>query len=491
MTTTDPARPQKVAVVTLGCGRNEVDSANAAGLLAASGYELVDDPEQADAVLVNTCAFVEAAKRESIDTVLDAAALKQTGQARQVLVMGCLAERYTEELRAELPEVDAVVPFGDYRRLPDLLGTRSVGGANSAPTDRGTGSGGSRGAEPPAFVGSPGPPRPNPPGALVPPGRRALPMVFPTPAAAAFPARAAPQGPVAMVKLAEGCDRECSFCAIPSFRGPFRSRRPTEVLAEVAWLAGRGVSEVCLVAENSTSYGKDLGGREALVHLLRDLAGVDGLRRVRLNYLQPDELTGGLLEEMAANPVVCSYFDLSLQHASAPVLRRMRRGGSRAAFLELVGRIRALDPDAAFRSNFILGFPGERAADVRDLEDFLEEARLDWVAFFAFSPEDGTAALDLDGRVPSWTAGARVERLQELQDRVLGEVQAGWVGRELEVLVEREADGDGAAEGRSFREGVDCDGVVRVEGHRGRVGEYLRVEVTAAEGPELVARPAR
>jgi ribosomal protein S12 methylthiotransferase len=468
---TTPTPPTTVALVTLGCGRNEVDSANAAGLLAASGYRVVDDPEQADAVVVNTCAFVEAAKRESIETVLDAAALKLTGPAKKVLVMGCLAERYTEELRAELPEVDAVVPFAEYGRLPGLLGqARSIGGADSAP--------------------------PNPPTALLPPGRRALPMVFPTPTAAAFPPRAAAPGPVAMVKLAEGCDRDCSFCAIPSFRGPFRSRRPTEILAEVAWLAGQGVSEVCLVAENSTSYGKDLGGREALVHLLRDLAGVEGLRRVRLNYLQPDELTGGLLEEMAANPVVCSYFDLSLQHASAPVLRRMRRGGSRAAFLDLVARIRALDPDAAFRSNFILGFPGERAADVRELEDFLEAARLDWVAFFAWSPEDGTAALSLDGRVPPRTARARVERLQELQDRVLGEVQAGWVGRELEVLVERagapQAGADGTtAEGRSFREGVDCDGVVQVEGHQGRVGEYLRVEVTAAEGPELVARPAR
>ncbi|HEU4399171.1 MAG TPA: 30S ribosomal protein S12 methylthiotransferase RimO [Actinomycetota bacterium] len=463
----DPVPPATVAIVTLGCGRNEVDSANAAGLLAASGFQVVDDPEHADAVLVNTCAFIEAAKRESIETVLDAATLEQHGRTRKVLVMGCLAERYTEELRAELSEADAVVPFRDYGRLPQLLRqgpnppVRSIGGANSAP--------------------------PMPP--MVPPGRRALPMVFPTPAAAAFPPRTAAPGPVAMVKLAEGCDRDCSFCAIPTFRGPFRSRRPTEILAEVAWLAGQGVSEVCLVAENSTSYGKDLGGREALVHLLRDLAGVEGLRRVRLNYLQPDELTDGLLEEMAANPVVCSYFDLSLQHASAPVLRRMRRGGSRAAFLELVGRIRALDPDAAFRSNFILGFPGERAADVRELEDFLEAARLDWVAFFAWSPEDGTAARSLDGRVPPRTARARVERVQELQDRILGDVQAGWVGRELEVLVEH-LDGT-TAEARSFREGVDCDGVVRVEGHQGRVGEYLRVEVTAAEGPELVARPAR
>ncbi|HEV8372111.1 MAG TPA: MiaB/RimO family radical SAM methylthiotransferase, partial [Actinomycetota bacterium] len=325
---------------------------------------------------------------------------------------------------------------------------------------------------------------------VVPAGRRALPMVFPAPAGAAFPARAATGGPVAMVKLAEGCDRDCSFCAIPSFRGPFRSRRPTEVLAEVAWLAAQGVSEVCLVAENSTSYGKDLGGREALVHLLRDLAAVDGLRRVRLNYLQPDEITDGLLEEMAANPVVCSYFDLSLQHASAPVLRRMRRGGSRAGFLDLVARIRALDPDAAFRSNFILGFPGERAADVRELEELLEAARLDWVAFFTWSAEDGTAALALDRRVRPGVARARVERLQELQDRLLGEIQAGWVGRELEVLIER-VGADGVAEGRSFREGVESDGIVRVQAPARsiRVGEYLRVVVTGANGPELLARP--
>jgi ribosomal protein S12 methylthiotransferase len=454
----DAPPPTTVAIVTLGCGRNEVDSQNAAGMLAAAGYRVVADPEQADAVVVNTCAFVEAAKRESIETILDAAALKEEGRARTVLVTGCLAERYTDELRVELPEADAIVPFSDYGRLPELL------------------------------RGPPGDPA-GPP-SLVPVGRRALPMVFPTPAGAAFPARAPARGPVALVKLAEGCDRDCSFCAIPSFRGRFRSRRPTEVLDEVAWLTGQGVSEVCLVAENSTSYGKDLGGREALIRLLRDLAGVDGLRRVRLNYLQPDELTPGLLEEMAANPVVCRYFDLSLQHASAPVLRRMRRGGSAERFLDLVGRIRALDPDAAFRSNFILGFPGEREADVRELEAFLEAARLDWVAFFAWSPEDGTAALDLGGRVPAATARARVERVQGLQDGVLAEAQQGWVGRRLEVLVER-VEAGGAAEGRSFREAPDADGVVRVEGAAGlTVGEYLLVVVTAAQGPELLARPA-
>jgi ribosomal protein S12 methylthiotransferase len=313
-------------------------------------------------------------------------------------------------------------------------------------------------------------------------------MVFPAPAGEPFAARPVPTGPVALVKLAEGCDRDCSFCAIPSFRGRFRSRRPTEVLDEVAWLASHGVSEVGLVAENSTSYGKDLGGRELLIRLLRELAGVDGLRRVRLNYLQPDEITPGLLEEMAANPVVCSYFDLSLQHVSEPVLRRMRRGGSTAAFLRLIERIRSLDRDAAFRSNFILGFPGERQADVRELEAFLEAARLDWVAFFPYSAEDGTAALDLDRRVAFRTARARVERVQELQERVLAGLQAAWIGRRLHVLVER-VDEAGTAEGRSFREGIDSDGIVRIEQAAARPGDYVEVEVTAAEGPELLAGP--
>jgi ribosomal protein S12 methylthiotransferase len=474
----DHDRPPTVAVVTLGCGRNEVDSENVAGMLSASGFHMVDDPEGADAVIVNTCAFIEAAKRESIDTVLAAADLKERGKASTVLVTGCLAQRYTRELRDELPEADAIVPFADYAHLPELLRSRLPNGAAG---------GGTAATLAPPLVGPAADAAPAPP--LVPAGRRALPLVFPAPAGEAFPARLAPAGPVALVKLAEGCDRDCSFCAIPSFRGRFRSRRPTEILDEVAWLASRGVSEVGLVAENSTSYGKDLGGREALIRLLRDLAGIEGLRRVRLNYLQPDEITPGLLEEMASNPVVCSYFDLSLQHVSEPILRRMRRGGSSRSFLALVERIRSLDPDAAFRSNFILGFPGERQADVRQLEDFLEAARLDWVAFFPYSGEDGTSALQLDRRVAARTARARVERVQELQERVLAEVQQAWVGRQLEVLVER-VEEDGTAEGRSFREGIDSDGVVRVERVAARPGDYLKVQVITAEGPELLAQRA-
>jgi ribosomal protein S12 methylthiotransferase RimO len=487
----DHDRPPTVAVVTLGCGRNEVDSENVAGLLSAAGFRMVADPERADAVIVNTCAFIGAAKQESIETILAAADLKERGRASAVFVTGCMAQRYTQELRDELPEADAIVPFADYGRLPDLLRSWLPSGTAAAPAlDLGPAA--APAAAPAAGLRAaptlvPAGRRALPLVFPVPAGRRALPLVFPAPAGDLFPARPAPRGPVALVKLAEGCDRDCSFCAIPSFRGGFRSRRPTEVLNEVAWLASHGVSEVGLVAENSTSYGKDLGGREALIRLLRDLAGIDGLRRVRLNYLQPDEITPGLLEEMTANPVVCSYFDLSLQHVSEPILRRMRRGGSSGAFLELIGRIRAMDPDAAFRSNFILGFPGERKADVRELEEFLEAARLDWVAFFPYSAEDGTAALDLDRRVAARTARARTIRLQELQDRVLAEVQAAWLGRRLEVLVER-VDGDGTAEGRSFREGVDSDGIVRIERAAAKAGEYLQVEVVGAEGPELLAR---
>src|SRR6266536_2515611 len=536
----DSARPPTVAIVTLGCGRNEVDSANIAGMLSASGFEMVEDPGAADAVLGNTCAFItaakqesidtilaavdlksppsdhkltsdvsaQAAKRESIDTILAAADLKEQGRASAVFVTGCLAERYTRELRQELPEADAIVPFADYSRLPELLRSRLPNGSALGPkagaaTALASPRRAARGAASPAPAAAP-PDRGEPPAPpasralplvspggvsapLVPAGRRALPLVFPAPAGERFAARPGPTGPVALVKLAEGCDRDCSFCAIPSFRGRFRSRRPTEVVDEVAWLADHGVSEIGLVAENSTSYGKDLGGREALIRLLRDLAGIESLRRVRLNYLQPDEITPGLLEEMATNPVVCSYFDLSLQHVSEEVLRRMRRGGSSAAFLQLIERIRSLDPDAAFRSNFILGFPGERQADVRELEEFLEAARLDWVAFFPYSAEDGTAALDLGRRVAAPTARARVERIQELQERVLAEVQAAWIGRRLEVLVER-VDDAGTAEGRSFREGADSDGVVRIEQVAARPGDYLEVEVIAAEGPELLAR---
>jgi ribosomal protein S12 methylthiotransferase len=483
----DHDRPPTVAVVTLGCGRNEVDSENVVGLLSASGFRMVADPERADAVIVNTCAFIEAAKQESIDTILAAADLKEQGRASAVFVTGCLAERYTRELREELPEADAIVPFADYSRLPELLRSRIANGSSAMVAPAGH-------AAPaivpvdglsPAFAHG-GATRPGASPPLVPDGRRALPLIFPAPTGERFAARPVPTTPVALVKLAEGCDRDCSFCAIPSFRGRFRSRRPTEVVDEVAWLASHGVSEVGLVAENSTSYGKDLGGREALISLLRDLRRVEGLRRVRLNYLQPDEITPGLLEEMAGNPVVCSYFDLSLQHVSEPILRRMRRGGSSAAFLRLIERIRSLDPDAAFRSNFIMGFPGERQADVRQLEEFLEVARLDWVAFFPYSPEDGTSALDLDRRVASRTARARVEQVQELQERVLAEVQTAWIGRRLEVLVER-VDDAGSAEGRSFREGIDSDGIVRIEQAEARPGDYLEVEVVGAEGPELLA----
>ena len=457
----DPEPPTTVAIVTLGCGRNEVDSQNAAGMLAAAGYRVVADPEQADAVVVNTCAFVEAAKRESIETVLDATALKDQGRARTVLVTGCLAERYTEELRVELPEADAIVPFRDYGKLPSLLG------------------------------GSPIPLAAGPLPMLVPAGRRALPMVFPTPAGAAFPARAPAPGPVALVKLAEGCDRDCSFCAIPSFRGRFRSRRPTEILDEVTWLAGQGVSEVCLVAENSTSYGKDLGGREALVHLLRDLAGIDGLRRVRLNYLQPDELTAGPARGDGRQPG-------GVQLLRPLAAARQRARAAEDAPRRLGRRLpRPGGPDPRPR-------PGRRLP--LQLHPRVPGRAQGRRARAGGVPGGGPAGL---GRVLRLVARGRHHRPRPGRPRPGGHRQgpgrarpgscktACWprpsrpgsaAGSRCWSSGSRTAPPRAAASGRP----PTPTALVRVEGAPRplRAGDYLPVVVTAAEGPELLARPA-
>ncbi len=356
-------------MVTLGCARNEVDSEELAGRLDAAGWELVDD-DQADVVVVNTCGFVESAKKDSIDTLL---AASDTGA--KVVAVGCLAERYGEQLADQLPEADAVLGFDAYAGLPESL-ARVLGGerpASHLPRDRRT---------------------------LLPisPVERAA-AVQPGAIDIGLPGHAGgPQvvrrrldgGPVAPLKLASGCDRRCSFCAIPSFRGAFVSRRPTDVMAEARWLAQSGVRELVLVSENSTSYGKDLGDLTLLEALLAELAALEGIARVRLSYLQPAEMRPTLVEVLTGTPGVAPYFDMSFQHASGPVLRRMRRFGDTERFWDLLAQIRAGDPSAAVRSNVIVGFPGETEADVEELERFLVGARLDAVGVFGYSDEDGT-----------------------------------------------------------------------------------------------------
>ena len=474
---------RRVAIVTLGCGRNDVDSDQLGGSLAASGYELVDDPADAQCVLVNTCTFIAPAREESIDTVLAACDLRHgDGGPVPVLVVGCMAERYGEELAQALPEVAGVLGFADYPRLPAIVGAalegRSVEAARgSAPVVRGL----------PLLrvtAGRRAPDAPLAPDAPPTAGRRA-PDAPPT---AAFPVRTVPRGVWAYLKIAGGCDRVCTFCAIPSFRGRFASRPLDELEAEARWLAGAGVRELVCVSENTTSWGKDLpGGRRAQVDLIRMFERTEGLARVRLLYLQPAEILPELLDAMAASPVVAAYYDLSLQHASGPVLARMARSGDADRFLRLIEGIRARDPAAVFRSSFIVGFPGETERDVDELADFLEAARLDWVGFFPFSVEDGTPSATMPDQVDPGIAGARRDRLTQLAEALADEAAEAYVGRELAVLVE-EQDGPDAV-GRSHREAPETDGEVRLPGCAVPPGRMVPVRVTGTDGVDLIGEP--
>ena len=456
----------KVAVVTLGCGRNEVDSEQVAGSLLAAGYELVEDPETADCVLVNTCAFIEPAREESVDTVLAATDIA----GAKVVVMGCMAQRYGTELAEEIPEAAAVVGFADYARLPQIvasaLGTAPGPSAHSEQLR-------------------------HPGGATAHAGRVEGLQIGRTPAppTVSFPVRTTPRGPWAYLRIAGGCDRVCTFCAIPSFRGRFSSRPMDELLAEAQWLAGNGARELVCVSENTTSWGKDLpGGRHAVVDLIRGFEEIDSLERVRLMYLQPAEIIPELLDAMAASPVVAPYYDLSLQHASEPVLKGMARSGSPERFLDLIHGIRRRDPHAVFRSSFILGFPGETETDVEVLAEFLRDARLDWAGFFTFSVEEGTPSATMPDQVPHDEAAARRDAMVELWEALAEENTAAFVGRDLDVLIE-EQDGPDAV-GRSYREAPETDGEVRIPDAEIPVGRMVPVRVTGAEGVDLIAEPA-
>jgi len=450
--------------VTLGCARNEVDSEEIAGRLAGSGWELVDTDARPDVVVVNTCGFVEQAKKDSIDTLLDAA---DAARGAKVVAVGCLAERYGAELAKSLPEADAVLGFDAYPDLADRLagvldGHRPVA---HVPVDRRT-------LLPITPVN-----RPAAASEVEVPGHGWVPRVRLT------------DGPTAPLKLASGCDRRCAFCAIPSFRGAFLSRPPDEVVAEAAWLGTQGVRELVLVSENSTSYGKDLpGGGRALVRLLPRLTHVPGIARVRVSYLQPAETRPDLVEVIASTPGVAPYFDLSFQHASPAVLRRMRRFGSREDFLELCGRIRTLAPAAGIRSNVIVGFPGESDADLTELEAFLQEARLDAVGVFGYSDEDGTEAASYADKLPASEVAARVERITSLTQELMAQRAEDRVGSQVVVLVEAIEGGEWT--GRAAHQAPEVDGECVIEGEPLlEVGDLVHAVVVAAEGADLVVSP--
>jgi ribosomal protein S12 methylthiotransferase len=455
------SKSRTVSLVTLGCARNEVDSEELAARLAAGGWALRGEGEDADVVLVNTCGFIEAAKQESIDELLAAA-----DSGARVAAVGCLAERYGTDLAEELPEAQ-VLSFDDYTdiaaRLDDVLAGRKREAHVArdrrtllpvSPASRQQ----ARAAHAQAVHAQAG----HAPVALVSESGVDLSDLPPGVAPASGPPvvrRRLTGGVTAPLKIASGCDRRCSFCAIPSFRGSFVSRRPHELLAEAEWLAGHGVRELVLVSENSTSYGKDLGDLRLLETVLPELAKVDKIDWVRVSYLQPAEVRQGLIDVMTSTPGLVPYFDLSFQHASGPVLRRMRRFGDRARFLELIERVRQLSPDAGVRSNFIVGFPGETADDLRELELFLSEARLDAIGIFGYSDEDGTEAAGFDdaGKLDKAEVARRVGEFASLADEVMAQRAADRIGDTVEVLVE-EAAGEGRFEGRAAHQAPDVDG---------------------------------
>ena len=443
---------QSVAVITLGCARNEVDSDELAGRLAAQGWTLVPDADAADVVLVNTCGFVEAAKKDSIDTILSI-------EDRPVVAVGCLAERYGSQLASALPEAAAVLGFDEYPRIAEQL-ARIVAGESlpsHEPTDR----------------------------------RSLLPItpVDRSSSTVTVPGHDAPRlrlasGPVASVKLASGCDRRCSFCAIPSFRGSFVSRIPDDIVAEVADLAATGVREVILVSENSTSYGKDLGDLRLLEQVLGRLAAETDIARVRVAYLQPAEVRPSLLAALASVSVVADYYDLSFQHASSSVLRRMRRFGGTQDFLGLIDSVRARAPEAGIRSNVIVGFPGETDDEFAELLAFLEASRLDAIGVFGYSDEDGTEAATLEDKIDQDEIDRRVRVATEIAEEVMAQRAEDRMGSTIVVLIE-ELTEEGAV-GRAAHQGPD-DGSTLVLQCTDPVGSFVTAQVIDTEGVDLIA----
>jgi ribosomal protein S12 methylthiotransferase len=471
--------PNTVALVTLGCARNDVDSEELAARLEAGGFRLVDDPAAAQTVVVNTCGFVEAAKKDSVDTLLAAAELKDTGRTQSVVAVGCLAERYGKQLADSLPEADAVLGFDDYPDIAMRLRGIIAGEPREThvPRDR-------RALLPLAPSDRGGHHHSVPGHAQSPPD---LPLGAAPASGPRVVRRRLGDGPVAPLKLASGCDRRCTFCAIPSFRGSYVSRRPTDVLDEARWLADTGARELFLVSENSTSYGKDLGDIRLLEALLPDLASVEGVRRVRVSYLQPAEMRPGLIDVIAATPGVAAYFDLSFQHASGPVLRAMRRFGDAERFLALLARVRDVTPAAGVRSNFIVGFPGETEADVGVLCSFLESARLDAVGIFGYSDEDGTAAARLPGHLSADEVRARSDHVTRLAEELTAQRAEDRTGERVDVLIESVDGGTGV--GRPEAQGPDVDGCTYVHSlpRHASVGDLVPARVVASAGVDLTA----
>ncbi len=437
------------ALVGLGCPKNDVDAEYLAGLLEAAGARMVEDPAEADVILVNTCAFIEPAVREALEALEEAASLKEAG-VRAVICAGCLPQRYREQLARELPEIDGFMGPGAVGRVVEVV-ARVLAGERVLELP------------PPSFLGSCATPR----------VRTDVPWT-------------------AYVKIADGCSHPCTFCTIPAIRGPYRSRPVEDVVAEAVRLAEEGAVELCLVSQDSTSYGADLGLDEGLARLVEQMAEELGRRGfegwIRVQYLHPDKLTQRAMEALCGGEPVVPYFDLPFQHASQRILRAMGRAGSGEAYLELVSRIRELRPEAAIRATFIVGFPGETEGDFQELLDFVARLQPDHVAVFPYWPEEGTPAAEMAGQVEEAERRRRAEALTEAALAAAAERGRWYVGRKMKVLVEEAH--EGAAVGRSLRDAPEVDGSFTVSGADARPGEFVWAVVEEADEHDLIGRRA-
>jgi ribosomal protein S12 methylthiotransferase len=503
-------------MISLGCPKNLVDSEVMLGLAQQAGHELTQDPSGADVLVVNTCAFIDSAKQESIDAILEMAQHKKDGSCQRLIVTGCMAERYRDELRAEIPEIDAVLGTGEVPAIVSAIGGVSTRTSspltffrptvsypestlqNAAPGDTGDG-GRNRGtlehldaashahASPSADgapVALPGAGAPEPVASLGAPTYiydANTPRIFATPRHYAY------------VKIAEGCDYKCAFCIIPKLRGAYRSRPAESIVEEARSLAARGVKELLLISQDTTFYGIDRHERGALPRLLRQLNEIDGLEWIRLLYLYPTTIDDATLAAMAECDKVCKYIDLPLQHASNPVLKRMKRPGTRQKYDQLLNRIRAKVPGVSFRTTFIVGFPGETEADVAELCQFITDHAFDHVGVFTYSHEDGTSAFGLTDDVPERTKTARRNQVMRLQKKLVKARQKQRIGEQLRIVIDGPAsDHELVLRGRLSTQAPDIDAAVYLtecDPSAYRAGDFVEVEVVGARDYDLMVRP--
>ena len=471
------AKSTKVGFVSLGCPKNLVDSEVMMGMLTRAGSQLVQRPEDADVIVVNTCSFIDSAQQESVNTILEMARHKTDGRARKLVVAGCLVERFRDEIRKNIPEVDAVVGTGE---LENILAAAGVSQPADSPFRilQSRPEGDARAAKG-RFS------RENWDGAI-----SDLPNYLydeTTPRVLATP------GYTAYLKIAEGCDHPCSFCIIPQLRGQFRSRRFESVIAEAEQLARAGVREITLIGQDTTCYGEDFGLKDGLALLLEKLAGIETLRWVRFLYAYPNKITGRLLETIAEYDKICSYIDVPLQHASPAALKRMKRGGGADIFLRSIEKMRRTIPGVTLRTSFIVGFPGETEKEFEELCDFVREAQFDWMGAFGYSDQDGAAAFALEDKVSPREVERRRKRLMQIQQRISKKKKKSLVGREFDLLLEGTSEeSDLLLEGRTSMHAPEIDGKVLVndapEDLRPKPGEFYRCQITESHDYDLVAR---